>query len=96
MSINLIKEEIRTMEVACQKYSQTMVESDVIVPDVKPDIKKVLEVSGTVAVTQKMLQQDKVFIQGVIRMTVLYVPDGEDSCAIKSLFTTQEFSHTTD
>ncbi len=96
MSINLIKEEIRTMEAVCEKYSQTMVECDVIVPDVKPDIKKVLEVSGTVSITQKLIQQDKVFLQGVVRMTVLYVPDGESPAGIKSLFATQEFTHTTD
>lgn len=96
MSINLIKEEIRTMEVVCQKYSQTMAECDVIVPDVKPDIRKVLEVSGTVAITQKQIQPDRVLVQGVVRMTVLYVPDGEDSGAVKSLFATQEFNHTVD
>jgi len=94
MSINLIKEEVRTMEVVCQKYSQTMVECDVIVPDVKPDIKRVLEVSGTVSLTQKLLQQDKVLLQGVVKMTVLYLPDGEG--CVKSLTTSQEFTHTTD
>ncbi len=94
MSINLIKEELRTMEAVCQKYNQTMVECDVIVPDVKPDIRRVLEVSGTVSLTQKLLQQDKVLLQGIVRMTVLYLPDGEGS--IQSLNTSQEFSHTVD
>ena len=84
------------MEVVCQKYSQTMAECDVIVPDVKPDIRKVLEVSGTVAITQKQLQADKVLVQGVVRMTVLYVPDTEEGGAVKSLFATQDFTHAVD
>ena len=96
MGINLLKENIRTGEVVCQKYSQTMVESDVIVPDVKPDIKKVLEVSGSVCITQKLIQQDKAFIQGVVKMTVLYVPDGEVLGKIKSLCMSQEFNHSID
>ena len=96
MSINLIKEEIRTGEVICQKYSQTMVESDIIVPDIKPDIKKVLEVSGNACITQKLIQQDKVFIQGVVKMTVLYVPDGTVPGKIKGLTASQEFNHTID
>ncbi|MBR5153086.1 MAG: DUF3794 domain-containing protein [Clostridia bacterium] len=94
MSINLIKEEVRTTEVVCQKYSQSMVECDVIVPDVKPDIRRVLEVSGTVSLTQKLLQQDKILLQGVVRMTVLYLPD--DGGYIKSLNAMQEFTHAID
>ena len=96
MSINLIHEEIQTREVVCQKHSQTMVECDMIVPDVKPDIRKVLEVSGTAAITQKQVQQDKAMIQGLVKMTVLYLPDGEQSGIIRSLSATQEFNHTMD
>lgn len=84
------------MEVVCQKYSQSMVECDVIVPDVKPDIRKVLEVSGTVSITQKQIQQDRVLIQGVVRMTVLYVPDEENGGTVMSLFAAQEFNHVSD
>ena len=96
MAIQLVKESIRTDEVICQKNSQTMVESDVIVPDVKPDILKVLEVSGSICITQKTVQQDKVFVQGVVKMNVLYVPDGDVIGKIKSLNTTQDFNHAID
>ncbi len=96
MAMHLIKEERKTGEVICQKTSQTMVESDVIVPDVKPDIKKVLEISSSVCITQKSIQQDKIFLQGVIRMTVLYLPDEDASGRLCSLFATQEFSHSID
>lgn len=96
MSIELIKEEIKTGEVICQKHTQTMAESDIIVPDTKPDIKKVLEVSGSACITQKLIQQDKIFIQGTVKTTVLYVPDGSTVGKIKSLNTSQEFNHTID
>ncbi|MBO5364558.1 MAG: DUF3794 domain-containing protein [Clostridia bacterium] len=96
MAMHLIKEDRKTGDVICQKSSQTMVESDVIVPDVKPDIKKVLEISSTVCITQKSIQQDKVFLQGVIRMTVLYLPDGDSSGRLCSLFVTQDFNHSID
>ncbi len=96
MAIHVIKEERKTGEVLCQKTSQTMVESDVIVPDVKPDIKRVLEISSTVCITQKSLQQDKVFLQGVIRMTVLYLPDEASPGRLCSLFVTQDFHHSID
>ncbi len=96
MAMHLIKEERKTGEVLCQKSGQTMIESDVIVPDVKPDIKRILEVSGSVCITQKMIQQDKVYLQGVLRMTVLYLPDGGADGELCSLFVTQDFSHSMD
>ncbi len=96
MSMHLMKEERKIGEVICQKTGQTMVEGDVIVPDVKPDIKKVLEVSGGVFITQKVIQQDKVLLQGTIRLTVLYLPDGGSAGELCSLFATQDFSHAID
>ncbi len=96
MAMHLIKEERKIGEVICQKTGQTMAESDVIVPDVKPDIKKILEVSGSVCITQKMIHQDKIHLQGVLRMTVLYLPDGGASGELCSLFVNQDFSHMMD
>ncbi len=96
MTMNLIKEEVRTTEVVCQKYNQTMVECDVIVPDVKPDIRKVMEVSGNATITQKHVQQDKVTLQGIVKMTVLYLPDGDNTGTIRSISATREFSHSMD
>ncbi len=96
MSIQLQKEEIKTNEVIGQKTSQTMVECDVIVPDVKPDIKKVLEVSGYVCITQRAIQQDKVFLQGIVRMTALYLPENDGVGKLKSLTANQEFTHIID
>lgn len=96
MAMHLIKEERKIGEVICQKAGQTMVESDMIVPDVKPDIKKILEVSGSVCITQKMIQQDKVFLQGILHLTVLYLPEGGSAGELCSLFVNQDFTHTMD
>lgn len=93
MSINLIKKELQLTEVVCQKCSQTMVEGDMIVPDVKPDIKKVLDVSGNASISQSYIQQDKVIVQGVVHMNFLYVPDGDVVGKLKSLSLSKEFSH---
>ncbi len=96
VAIQLIKEDRKTSEVICQKASQTMVECDVIVPDVKPDIKKILEISGHVCIHQQAIQQDKVFLQGTVTMNALYLPDSDGVGTVKNLSATQEFSHTMD
>lgn len=96
MSVVLNKETIQTSKILLQKYSQTTVDCDVIVPDTNPDIKKVLEVSGYVTVIEKSIRSGKVYIQGTVNMTVLYSPDGETANKVKSLSCTQEFNHSSD
>ena len=48
MSVLLKKEKVPASEVICQKYSQTTIDCDVIVPDINPDIRRILDVSGFV------------------------------------------------
>ncbi len=96
MSVKLSKEHFRINSAMCSRYMQTTVESDVIVPDIKPDILKILQCGSEVAVTRKEVQNDKVFIQGIVRMNVLYVPDNGIEGGIKSISTQQEFNHSMD
>lgn len=96
MGIHLVKEVMPSTEVICQKHNQTMVECDVIVPDTKPDIKKVLSINGSAHITQKLLQQDKIMVQGIVKMTVLYMPEDATTDKIKCLSASQEFNYTTD
>ena len=96
MPINLKKESVNLNEVLKSQYGQTVIESDIIVPDVKPDILKVLDVGGIVSVTGKSVQQDKIIIQGTVRLTVLYAPDGEVLGNVKTMTTTQMFTHMVD
>ncbi len=96
MSVKLKKEQLRLSEVICSRYCQTTVDCDVIVPDINPDVLKVLRVSGEAVITQKSIQTDRVFLQGIIRLDVLYIPDGNVIGNVKSISCTQDFSHTID
>lgn len=96
MSNILRKELLQTTRLASQKYSQATADCDVIVPDVCPDIKKILDVSGYISISEKSLLGGKVYIQGTVYMTVLYVPDGETLNKVKSLSASQPFNHSID
>lgn len=96
MSVTINNEKIQTGDVIVQKYNRTTVECDVIVPDVNPDILKVLEVDGYISVSEKIIRQGKVFIQGTVNMSVLYAPDGDAVSQVKVLNTTQDFSQSVD
>ncbi len=96
MSDILKKEFIHTNEVICQKYSQTTIDCDIIVPDINPDISKILDVDGFISIKEKSVRSGKVYVQGTVNMTVMYSPDGEVLNKVKSLSATQEFVHTLD
>lgn len=94
MSVKLQNEHIKLSEVVCSRYCQTTVENDVIVPDIKPDILKILQVSNSVVITQKNIQPDKVYLQGIIRVNILYLPDNDDLGAVKAINANLDFNHT--
>ncbi len=96
MSLKLQKEHINLSDTVCSKYCQTTVESDIIVPDIKPDILKVLQISNSILITKKTIQADKVYIQGIVRGNILYVPDLDEPRGIKSIPFTMDFSHSAD
>ncbi len=96
MSVKLHREALRLSEVLCSRYMQTTVESDVIVPDIKPDILKILQVDSEVAINRKEVQNDKVFVAGIVRLNILYTPDNGITGSLKSISAQQEFNHTMD
>lgn len=64
---------------------------DIIVPDVKPDILKILQVDGTAVVRNTELLEGRLLADGIIRLNILYLPDREDE-KIKAIETYSEFS----
>ena len=96
MSVKLQKERIQLCEVMCSPYCQTTVEGDVIVPDIKPDIQKILQVDNNVVINQKNVQSDKIYVQGTVRLNILYLPDNGEEWSVKAISTSQEFNHSMD
>jgi len=98
MSLELKKEYIKINHLVQEDFSQTLVEGDIIVPDIKPDILRILQVDGTAAINSKEVQQDKVIINGTVNFNILYTPDvsdGDESLnpLIKSISASTGFVH---
>lgn len=64
---------------------------DIIVPDIKPDILKILQVDGTAVVCDTELLEGRLLINGMIHLNILYLPDRDDE-KIKAIETTCDFS----
>ncbi|MGE4283398.1 MAG: SPOCS domain-containing protein [Clostridia bacterium] len=95
MALELTKEFININHVVAEDFTQTLVEGDIIVPDIKPDILKILQVDGTAVITNREIQQDRVVITGVVNFKILYVPDGAEE-VIKSITANTNFTHQID
>ncbi len=91
--MNLKKQTLAVSEVASNYNEITSVDNDIIVPDVKPDVLKILQTSHKIIITQCNIQKDRVYVQGIIRLCILYIPDGDVIGNIKSMNLSMDFSH---
>ena len=66
------------------------VDGDIIVPDIKPDILKILQVDGKAIVCDTELSEGRLTVSGRIDLNILYVPDRDDE-KIKCIETSFDF-----
>ncbi|MGI6777160.1 MAG: DUF3794 and LysM peptidoglycan-binding domain-containing protein [Acetivibrionales bacterium] len=95
MSLELVREAIRLNQVIGSETSQTVVDSDIIVPDIKPDIAHILLLDGDVFVNSSEVIQNKVLINATINYRILYVPEDEVN-SVKGINTSTDFSYSLD
>ncbi len=89
----LNKENVCIGERSIPLFSQAYCEADVIVPDVYPDIAKVIQVSSTAGISDKACTNDRITVDGRAEIVILYLGDDE---SVYSISTSQQFSHLID
>ncbi len=78
MPLELIKEKIILDQRVGEERAQVLVEGDVIVPDVKPDIVKILQVDGRVNIDTVDVNTDRLNYTGKVEFNILYLAEGAD------------------
>jgi len=98
MLVNFETKSINLNELKKNENSILLVEGDIIVPDVNPDIKKLLLTDASVRVTEKEATNGKINISGDVLVNILYSPetDDENFPKIKSINTKLDFSDSFD
>lgn len=71
-------EQERCLEILCEGKERIAVEGDIIVPDVKADVLKVLQVDASAHITDKGITSGGIFLEGKLNVNILYIPDGEE------------------
>ena len=93
--IETTNENLNINKLVAQKKEMIFVESDMIVPDSKPDILKTVNTSGTLCIYKKEIQQEKIKIDGSVNTYIMYLPEnGDDN--IRGINTNIDFSQTID
>ncbi len=93
--MELVKENVTVKQVSCKGGTQVMVDEDIIVPDVNPDILKILQLDASSCVTSKEITDGRCAIGGRVDLKILYIPDSERE-KIKSIITSFDFAQNVD
>ncbi|WP_070000033.1 DUF3794 and LysM peptidoglycan-binding domain-containing protein [Cellulosilyticum sp. I15G10I2] len=79
MSVELIRKPITLDEMTRRESVQVIKERDIIVPDGKPDMKRILQLDGKVNIDQLDVSQDRILYRGKIDILVLYTTENNES-----------------
>lgn len=91
MKLEIEGEDICINRVLERKNENILVESDVIIPDIKPDIISSIYISGNICLYRKEIIDGKVKIEGSIDTYIIYLSDTKDG-EIRSLNTKIDFN----
>ncbi|MDF2615117.1 MAG: hypothetical protein K0S71_2903 [Clostridia bacterium] len=75
MSVELIRKPITLDEMTKRESVQAIKERDIIVPDGKPDMQRILQLDGKINIDQLDVTQDRIMYRGKIDILVLYTTE---------------------
>ena len=91
MDIQLRKEMVTINETLMHDTMQVLVQNDIIVPDIKSDMSKILQIDSCAMVEKVEVGDKRANIDGSVALTILYVPEGDEK-PVCSINTTIPFS----
>ena len=91
MEVETTKQTLTINKLVGTKTKTMIVEGDMIVPDVKPDILSPIDSVGNICIYKKELLDGKVRIDGGIQVYLMYLADGEGESS-RGLNTTLDFT----
>ncbi|HZJ83065.1 MAG TPA: SPOCS domain-containing protein, partial [Clostridia bacterium] len=82
VAIKYEKEILRVDQLIGEELSQVLIEGELVIPEDKPEIAKVLDIGATVYGTGKEVVQDRVMVEGVIAYNLLYIDQGDNRTVV--------------
>lgn len=78
MSVDVTRESICVNKIVGQKIENFVVEGDMIVPDIKPDILNTISTSGNICIYKKEVLDGKIRVDGKINTYIVYLADSDN------------------
>lgn len=94
--MRLLKQSKQFTHKTFRQFTQVYTEADIIVPDVKPDIMRILHCDAIAHITDKNIVNDKLIFEGESAITILYLADGDKSGDLRSVSVHHHFKHAMD
>jgi len=82
--LELIKKDIHMNRIKCKSTTQMTIDNDINVPDVKPDINRIIRVNGEVKIQDIRTANARVMLKGILLFHVLY-QDMESECRLQHI-----------
>lgn len=95
MSVEIAKDKIRLSQLIGQKQEVLAVDGDVIVNDVKPDVLKIINTTGTICIYKKEILNGKIKLEGCINTYIIYLADDEEN-SLRTINTNLDFAEIID
>lgn len=78
-----------------KETAQLLLEGDMIVPDSKPDLRRILRAEGTVRLKEKRISEDRISFSGELEICVLYRPKSAEKplYAMKTTLPLEDYLH---
>ena len=89
--MELMQETFTVSRTVCRGVTQTMSGGDIIVPDTKADILKIIQVDAEAHITDSIIRGGKLILSGRTDLKILYIPDS-DKDKISSILSSFDFS----
>ena len=80
MSIEIEKTDLTIETIGGERSTQIIVDGDIIVPDTKPDIEKILNVTSTINILEEKISDNRAFFKGEIIYSIIYIGKSENHC----------------
>lgn len=91
--MELKQENIRISNTVCAGSVQCTSDGNIIVPDTKPDILKIVQIDSDAIITDRSIRDSKLTVSGRVNLKILYIPDCEND-TISSIITSFDFLQT--
>src|SRR5699024_9451285 len=92
MSIEIIKEDLKIEESKGSSDVQVLVETEIYLNTIEASIEKVIWAEGDVEVTNTMIINDKILVNGLVKYNIVYQTKYEENEEIHSIDAIKEFN----